>query len=86
MKDEIKSKEANITRILHEVRKRKIFYGMYFKISTLKMYINSVYRPNLTMDMTHVGTIAKSVKRLSTELNNLAQEILDILESEKSNG
>lgn len=71
-------------KILHESRKRMIFYKMYFKISMLKMWMNSIYRPNLPMDITHAGTAAKSVLKSAKELKQTAQELLDILESEKT--
>lgn len=77
--------QDDILKILHESRKRKIFYVIYFKISMLKMWMNSIYRPDMPMDITHAGTAAKSILKSAKELEQWAQELLDILESEKTN-
>ena len=83
VENELKQNETLI--ILHESTKRMIFYRMYFRISMLKMWMNSVYRPNMPMDITHAGTAARSVLKSAKELEQIAQEFIDILESEKIN-
>ena len=86
MKDKTSIIDTDELKILKEARKRKILYGLYFKISMLKMWMNSVYRPNIPMNMTHAGTIAKSILKASKELSKKAQILIDIIESEHTNG
>lgn len=86
MKDKISIIDTDEFKILEEVRKRKILYELYFEISMLKMWMNSIYRPSIPMNMTHAGTIAKSILKASKELSEKAKMLIDIIESENTDG
>ncbi len=61
--------------ILHNAKLRKYYYKLYFRIMTSAQWMQAIYKPTCPMNKTHLSPIILSVRKIATDLIDLANKL-----------
>jgi hypothetical protein len=73
------------TEIAKDMQKRNLYFRIANAVTNLNQWLRAVYNPKMLMDYTNVGTFAKSIKKLTHEIDTYTDQLIDILDKERNN-